>query len=66
MLQRGDGRIGVIGRIVDVRPVDECGDPGVQALQGPGDVAGADILGPVGRRERVQNLDEVVIERIPV
>ena len=63
LLQRGDSRIRVIGGVVDVRPVDQRGDPGIEALQRPGDVARMNVLGSVDRREGVQDLDEVVIER---
>ena len=63
LLQRLDRGVGVVGRVVDVRPVDQRGDAGVEALQRAGQVAGVDVLGPVERRERVEHLDEVVVQR---
>ena len=58
-----DPGVGMIGRVVDVRPVDERGDAGVDALERPGQVAGVDVLGAVQRREAVEHLHEVVVER---
>ena len=55
-------RVRVLGGVVDVGPVDQRRDAGVEALQRPGDVAGVDVLGPVQRGEGVENLDEVVVE----
>ena len=53
----------MVGRVVDVRPVDERRDARVDALERAGQVAGVDVLGPVQRREAVEHLDEVVVER---
>jgi hypothetical protein len=53
----------VLGCVVDVRPVDQRGDAGVEALQGPRQVAGVDVVRLVERREGVQDLDEVVVQR---
>ncbi len=62
LLQPLDRGVGVLGGVVDVRPVDERRDAGVEALQRAGQVAGVDVLGPVERREGVEHLDEVVVE----
>ena len=63
LLQPLDRGVGVLGGVVDVRPVDQRRDAGVEALQRAGQVAGVDVLGPVQRREGVQDLDEVVVQR---
>ena len=62
LLQALDRGVGVLGGVVDVRPVDQRGDAGVEALQRPGQVAGVDVLGPVERCEGVEHLDEVVVQ----
>ncbi len=53
----------MVGRVVDVRPVDECRDAGVQAFQRAGEVARVDVLGSILRRKRIEDLVEVVIKR---
>jgi hypothetical protein len=53
----------VVRRVVDVRPVDQRRDARVEALQRAGQVGRVDVLGPVERGERVEHLDEVVVER---
>src|SRR5690349_12256136 len=52
----------MVGRVVDVRPVDQRRDAGVEALQRPGVVGGVHVLGAVQGREGVQDLDEVVVQ----
>src|SRR4029453_12816794 len=58
LLEPADGGVGVLGGVVDVRPVDQGGDAGVDALQRPGQVAGVDVLGPVEGGEGVEDLHE--------
>src|SRR5690606_37554104 len=62
LLQRPDGRVRVLRRVVDVGPVHQCGDTGVDALQRAGEVGGVDILRPVHRGEGVEDLYEVVVQ----
>ena len=50
-----DGGIGVVGRVHDVRPVDERRDARVDALQGAPAVRGQDIVRPVLRGELVED-----------
>src|SRR5215216_2619508 len=57
-----DAGVGVVGGVVDVRPVDQGRDAGVDALQRPGQVAGVDVLGPVQGGEGVEDLHEVGAE----
>jgi len=52
----------VLGSVVDVGPVEQGRDPGVDALEGAGQVRGVDVLGAIQRRERIEDLDEVVVE----
>jgi len=52
----------VLRRVVDVRPVDQRGDAGVEALERAGQVGRVHVLRAVYGRERVEDLDEVVIE----
>ena len=54
----------VLGRVHDVRPVHERRDPGVQALERAPQVAGVDVLGPVLRRELVEDGAEIGAERV--
>src|SRR5215207_459427 len=53
----------MIRRVVDVGPVDQRGDPGVEAFEGPGDIACVHVLIAVRGSERVQDLNKVVIQR---
>src|SRR4029450_11044329 len=62
LLEALDAGVGVLGGVVDVRPVDQGRDAGVDALQGPGQVAGVDVLGPVQGGEGVEDLHEVGAE----
>src|SRR4029453_6981769 len=62
LLEPLDGGVGVLGGVVDVRPVDQGRDAGVDALQRAGQVAGVDVLGPVEGGEGVEDLNEVGAE----
>src|SRR5690606_16208925 len=62
VLKAVDVGVGVLGSVVDVGPVEEGRDPGVDALEGAGQVRGVDVLGAIQRRERIEDLDEVVVE----
>jgi hypothetical protein len=63
LLEPADGGVRVFRRVVDVRPVDECRDPGVQAFERAGQVARVDVVRCVDGRERVEDFDEIVVER---
>ena len=62
--QPADRLVGVLGRVHDVRPVDERGDARVDALQRAPQVAGVDVIGPIVRRELVEDGPEVGAERV--
>jgi len=56
-------RIRMFRRVVDVRPVDQCRDARIQALERTGQIAGVDVLWTIERCERVEHLDEIVLQR---
>jgi hypothetical protein len=62
LLQRADGGVRVVRGVVDVGPVDQGGDAGVEALQRTGQVGVVDVLGPVDRGVVVQYAGEVVVQ----
>ncbi len=49
LLEAPDGRVGVLGRVHDVRPVDERRDARVGAFEGAPQVGGVHVVGPVVR-----------------
>ncbi len=63
LLQRGDRGVGVLGRVLDVRPVEERGDAGVDGAVGAHEVAGIGVLRPVDRCEHAEDVAEVVVEQ---
>ena len=62
--ESADGLVGMLGRVGDVRPVQQSGDAGVDALERTPQVAGIDVLGPVVGRERVQDSREVLAQSV--
>ena len=56
--------VGVVGRVHDVRPVDERRDARVDALERAPQVGGVDVVGPVVRRELVEDVPEVGDQRV--
>jgi hypothetical protein len=53
----------VVGRVVDVRPVEKCCHTGVDRLERAEEVAGVHVLRAVGRRQGVEDQREVPVER---
>ena len=64
LLQAADRLVGVVGRVHDVRPVDERRDARVGALERAPQVAGVHVVGPVVRGELVEDPGEVGAERV--
>ena len=58
-----DGRVGVLGRVVDVRPVEHAGDARVDRAEGAEEVARIGILRRVDGAERLLHHVDVVAER---
>ena len=63
LLQAADRLVGVGRRVHDVRPVDERRDARVDALERAPQVAGVHVVGPVVRRELVEDRPEVGDQR---
>ena len=63
VLQAADGLVGVGRRVHDVRPVDERRDARVDALERAPQVGRVDVVGPVVRRELVEDRPEVGDQR---
>ena len=63
VLQTLDRRVGVIGRVVDVRPVEQRRDAAVERLERAGVVADVDVLGAVVAADAAEHDREVVVER---
>ena len=55
LLEPADRLVGVVGRVHDVRPVDERRDARVDALERAPQVAGVHVVGPVVRGELVED-----------
>ena len=63
-LREGPDRlVGVVGRVVDVRPVEERRHAGVYRLERAEKVAGVHVLRAEGRRQGVEDQREVPVER---
>ena len=60
--QAADRLVRVIGRVVDVRPVQQRRDAGVERLERADQVGGVDVVGAVLRADVVQHAGEVFIE----
>ncbi len=58
ILQGLNHRVGVRGRVLDMRPVKEGRDAGVYGAEGRDKVADVGVLGPKGRSQLVQNARE--------
>jgi hypothetical protein len=63
VLQALDRRVGVVGRVVDVRPVEERRHARVQRLERAGVVADVDVLRAVEAADLAEHDREVVVER---
>ena len=64
LLEAPDRLVGVIVGVHDVRPVDERRDARVGALERAPQVGGVDVVGPVVRRELVEDPGEVRAQRV--
>jgi len=62
VLQPLDRRVGVIGRVADVRPVEQGRDAAVHGFERTGVVADVDVLGPVEAADLAEHDREVVVE----
>ncbi len=63
--QRPHVLIGMGGRVLDVRPVEQRGDAGVERRQAPEQGRRVDVLGPEARAELAEQLDEHV-RQVPI
>ena len=59
----GDRGVGVLRRVVDVRPVEQRGDAGVERLERAHQVRDVDVLGAVLHADVVEHAGEVLVER---
>ena len=63
VLEPVHGLVGVLGRVRDVRPVEQRRDPGVERLERAGVVPDVDVLGPVVEPDLAEHVVEVGVER---
>ena len=61
--QAADRRVGVLRRVVDVRPVEQRRDAGVERLERADQVRDVDVLGAVLDADVVEHPGEVLVER---
>ena len=63
VLEALDSRVGVVGRVADVRPVEQRRDARVERLERAGVVADVDVLWAVVPADTAEHHREVVVER---
>ncbi len=63
LVQRRNGRVGMLRRVLDVRPVEQRGDARVDRAQRADQVSRVGVLGAIHRRENPQNVLEIFIEQ---
>ncbi len=63
LVHGADHRVGVLGSVLDVRPVEQRRDAGLDRSERAHEIARVPILRTVGRREHAQDVGEVFIEK---